>query len=443
MASKRLRPTFLMGIALVCGSGTAMATVDLRIESRPNNAAIHAYARVTDAGQPVINLTAQDFGLTLDGAAPGSLAFGLPPAQDPQQHISVAFVVTNGADAVTAREAVIDFIQGMGIGDQAAVVRTRYSSDSDFNSIVVQPFTVIDGGSGTAALLDSVIVSHRQGFPRLYESVTNALLQFPGSLPEGPKAVIAIATGRATTLGPGSLSDVVALANELGVPVYTIEAWDNSVAQESSALLRSLATDTGGVFFPAGDTENAYRTIKSLLTDAYRLTIPQESVTDCDLHMLEVAVLDQTASAGFSRCDTTPEVFGFAAQSGAPGSVVVSNAITLSSVEGPAEILVWGGEYSVGCGSAFTSAPGYLPPHDAICVRNTAPANVGELSTTILSVGGVWGYFDSSAIEPQQEPPPPPSTGGGGPTGIAELILLFGMMLVGPPLRRRRLALND
>jgi hypothetical protein len=436
MQNKLLRRSWLIGAVLVCGSRSATADVDLRVESRPNNAVIHAYARVTDAGQPVVDLTAQDFGFTLDGGAPGAFTFGLPPAQDPQQHISVVFVLSNGVHVPTVQAAVIDFIQGMAIGDHAAIVRTQYSADPDMNTIIVQPFTGIDGGSGTATLLDSVVISNRQGFPKLYESLMNALMQFPGTLPEGPKAVVVIGTGRTTTLGStGSLSDVVALANELGVPVFTIESGDNSVAPEASALLQSLAADTGGVYFADGNIDEAYRTIQSLLTDAYRFTIAPEAVIDCDLHMLEVAVLAQVANEEFSRCDTTPELFGFGEQSGAPGSVVVSNAITLSSLEGPAEVLVWSGEYSVGCGSAFTSAPGYIFPNDAICVRNTTPTSVGDITTTTLSVGGVSGQFDSSATA-SQRPPPPPLSGGGGPAGVGELILLFGLMLVGRPRRR-------
>ena len=98
------------------------------------------------------------------------------------------------------------------------------------------------------------------------------------------------------------------------------------------------------------------------------LALPQATVSDCDPHVLEVTVSglgaqDQSASIPFTRCDTTPELFGFESSDGAtPGSVVISNAVPIKGIESPVAVAVYDGEYSIGCGATFTAVPGFIAP---------------------------------------------------------------------------------
>ena len=114
-------------------------------------------------------------------------------------------------------------------------------------------------------------------------------------------------------------------------------------------------------------------------------------------HLLEVTVLGESTSSAFSRCDTTPDPLVFDTQeSVAPGSVVVSNAATLTGLDGPVEITVYGGGYSLGCRAGFTRAAGIALPGDLVCVRHVAATEPAALTETTLVVGGVPASFYST-----------------------------------------------
>ncbi len=170
----------------------------------------------------------------------------------------------------------------------------------------------------------------------------------------------------------------------------------------------------------------------SLLNDAYRLALPQATVSDCDPHVLEVTVSglgaqDQSASIPFTRCDTTPELFGFESSDGAtPGSVVISNAVPITGIESPVAVAVYDGEYSIGCGATFTAVPGFIAPETNICVRHTASQSSLASVSTLLIVGGVSSGFSSTTSN--APPPPPPPQSGGGSAGLLEL--LVGLLAV-------------
>ncbi len=369
-----------------------------------------------------------------------TFTFGLPPDQDPAQRISVVFVLDNGDFSDAIQGAVRDFINQMVVGDYAAIVKTRYSSDPDLNVQVVQPFTQIDGGTGTSTLIDFVTVVSREGFPKSLNSLMLAVDQFetlPVASPNGPKAIILVGRGR-FDLSTQSLSDVVSRANENSIPIFVVETGDNSVAPQATARMTSLAADTGGTHFAAPNEANvaqAYGTLTSLLNNAYRLTIPQTAANDCDLHMLEVTALGQSMSSPFARCDTTPDRFGFTDQINvATGSVVVSDPVMITSIESPTSISVIGGEYSIGCVATFTTS-GFILPNEEVCVRHTTSASVLTSTSTTLTVGGESAMFTSTT---SAAPPPPPAGGGGGggvgngggggSTGLFELLLALGAL---------------
>jgi hypothetical protein len=240
-------------------------------------------------------------------------------------------------------------------------------------------------------------------------------------------------------------SDVVARANAKRVPIFTVDFGLGDEPPDVALLLTSLADDTGGVYV-WGEPDFALAEVASLLNDAYRLTFPESTVTDCDPHVLEVSVpglADQWASIPFARCDTTPEPFTFDDVIGAsPSAVVVSNTVMIAGIKSPVAIKVFDGNYSIGCGETFTSAPGFLYPGDSVCVRHTAAAGYSTQRKSILSVGGVSGTFQSETSvappEPTHPPPPQPSpqqSSGGGAAGLVELLLGLGALFA---IRRSR-----
>ena len=79
-----------------------------------------------------------------------------------------------------------------------------------------------------------------------------------------------------------------------------------------------------------------------------------------------------------------------------PDSVVVSNAATVTGIESPVVINVYGGGYSLGCNSHFTKLAGFGRAGDRVCVRHRASSEGAELTATTLIVGGVASYFYST-----------------------------------------------
>jgi Tol biopolymer transport system component len=131
--------------------------------------------------------------------------------------------------------------------------------------------------------------------------------------------------------------------------------------------------------------------------------------------------------------DTTPDAFSFINQTGvASGSVITSDAITISGIEAPAQISVTNGEYSIGCSGTFTASNGTISDGETVCIRHTSSALSGTAQVTTLTVGGVSGTFTSTTAA-APPPPPPPNQGGGGGGAMGFMTLLTLLLL-----RRRR-----
>jgi VWFA-related protein len=438
-------PNFALLLTAIFVANPAYATVDLRVEARPISDPIQTYVTVTDAlGTPVGGLTVSDFIVTLDGAPitfqPSDLT--LPPAQDPNQKVSIVFAMdySNSVTsiALTAmQDAVIAFIDALRVGDYAAIV--KFNDTNPAKASVVWPFTQIDQGAGNLALRTAVMDAYPGNGTNLLDAINVSMNQFiaPSSpLPAGPKAIIVVTDGgeNASTV---TASDVVAIANDNSIPIFTVGV-GNITNQRRIDLLTALGTQSGGDYLPApNDAEiaAAYATISLLLNNEYLVTIPANAVTDCAQHILQVTVAGQAApaSATFGRCDTTPDPFDFTNRNNvAPNATVTSSAVTISGITGPAQISVTDGEYSIGCGSAsFRSSDSMISNGDTVCVRHTAAPAFSTEKVTTLTVGGVSGTFKSTTkVEP------PPNDGGGGATGVVELLFALATLLG----RRRRLA---
>ncbi|MGH8129949.1 MAG: VWA domain-containing protein [Steroidobacteraceae bacterium] len=422
----------------------ARASVDLRVEARPISDPIQVFVTVTDSnGDPVGGLTAADFTLTLDGVsvpiAPSDLT--LPPSQDPNQKVSVVFVMDYSSSvtniARTAMESsVIAFIDAMNVGDYAAII--KFNDTNPERASVVAPFTAI--GADNSALETAVVADYPGDGSPILDAVNIAVDQFaapPVPLPAGPKAIILVTDG-ADNSSAITESATIAAANGNSIPIFVVGVGDLTIPS-SVQLLTNLTTQTGGEFFPAPDDAEiaaAYASVQFLLTSEYLLTI-QSTITDCAEHSLEVTVTGQpTASATFTRreCDTTPDAFNFTSQSGLNLDIgAKSNTVTITGLEGPATVDIKNGQYSIGCGagSTFTSADGTIADFQTICVRHTTSAQFSTEKVTTLTVGGVSGTFTTTTRAEGNS-----GGGGGGATGAVELLLGLAALFA----RRRRLA---
>jgi VWFA-related protein len=299
-------------LATALFAGPARASVDLRVEAREISAPIQAFVTVTDAtGAPVGGLDASDFTVTLDGAAVQQPGFTLPPTQDPNQKVSVIFVMDYSTSvknvALSAMQnAVTTFINAMHAGDFAAII--KFNNTNPDKASIVQPFTEIDGAAGTSALIDAVMADYPGDGTNLLDAINlavNHMIAPPVPLPNGPKAVIVVTDGgeNASSTPEGDVKDN---ASANSIPIFIIGV--GTILRPE--LLSRLAIHTGGEVLPApSDPEiaAAYATISERLNNEYLLTIPS-SITDCEQHTLQVSVTGQpdAASYTFARCGAAP-----------------------------------------------------------------------------------------------------------------------------------------
>jgi hypothetical protein len=109
---------------------------------------------------------------------------------------------------------------------------------------------------------------------------------------------------------------------------------------------------------------------------------------------------DDSVSA--ARPDNTPDPFAFTdVHNALLNSPQVSDSVTISGIRDPAAISVVGGEYSLGCASAFTTVAGSIDPGSTVCVRHLSAGVQGEATHTTLTVGGVSDTFTSTTEAPQ------------------------------------------
>lgn len=106
-------------------------------------------------------------------------------------------------------------------------------------------------------------------------------------------------------------------------------------------------------------------------------------------------------SAGSSSPDLIPDSFDFTDQADvALNTVITSAPVTIRGINGAAPISVQNGAYSIGCTTAFTSAPGTITNNQAVCVRQQSASLENTTTTTFLTVGGVTATFHSTTSSP-------------------------------------------
>lgn len=107
--------------------------------------------------------------------------------------------------------------------------------------------------------------------------------------------------------------------------------------------------------------------------------------------------VSQPTMAVSVTADTTPDYFMFEDQVDVfAGMPVVSAPVIISGIDTATTVTVSGGEYSVGCTGAWTSAGGTIANGQSVCVRHSAPLASLATTNTTLTVGGVSDTFSST-----------------------------------------------
>lgn len=188
-----------------------------------------------------------------------------------------------------------------------------------------------------------------------------------------------------------------------GTLMREIEIWDGtgtSIVATLSGVLASLTVGPAGTLSTTSGEYRSGRVDGNGCTSKIRWTGDRIS---CGI--LTVGPLQITGTA--TPVDTEPDPFTFSAVINvALGTLVTSNAITISGIAAPARTTVSGGQYSVGCTGTFTSAASNVSDGATICVRHTSAATPETNTVTTLNVGGITGTF-TSTTEPAdiaQEP---------------------------------------
>jgi len=90
------------------------------------------------------------------------------------------------------------------------------------------------------------------------------------------------------------------------------------------------------------------------------------------------------------------DVFGFATPTGVPSALpVVSDAAAIEIAVGVLDVTVRGGDYSLGCTGAFTTASGTVAGLTTVCLRHTASARPANPAATVIAVGNYRAAFAS------------------------------------------------
>jgi VWFA-related protein len=306
------RAAMLVPLALAFWTGPAHAAVAVRVEARPVSDPIQVFVHVTDAnGRPVGGLKAADFTVLVDGATVASPTFTLPPSQDGSQRVSVVFAMdmsqsVQSTALASMQDAVTAFINAMQPGDYAAVV--KFNNTNPAKASVVQPFTAIDGGAGSSALIAAATAPYSGSGSNVLDGIKLSIDQLrapPTALPAGPKAVVVVTDGR-DNASTSTVADVLANANAASIPIFAIGVGD--VTASGLKLLQDVTSGTGGTYLPAptsSQIDAAYAQVRSMLSNEYLLTFPS-TISDCGTHSLEVRVTNQAATTTtFTRCTST------------------------------------------------------------------------------------------------------------------------------------------
>lgn len=218
-------------------------------------------------GLPIPGLTDANFVLTEQSENEAQArveTIDLTPLTHVVQNVSIALVFDrsgsmNGTPVAEAKQAAWSFVGNFAALDRAALV--SFATDVAVN----RPFAFMDslGKAQMSAAIDAIASG---GSTALYDACLEAINQVTPEV--GVKAIIAFTDG-ANNASHITADQLVAAANEKGVPIYTIGIQSGSFTEST---LRYIADHTGGGFYVSptpGDLTAVFNAIKSHIANAY------------------------------------------------------------------------------------------------------------------------------------------------------------------------------
>lgn len=196
-------------------------------------------------------------------------------------------------------------------------------------------------------------------------------------------------TGVVTVTVQDTVPDAFSFATETDVALSTVTVSAAATIGGISTAVPISVTNgeysiDGGAFTAAAGTVSAGQAVNVRHTSA--ATGSTDTVTTLTVNGV-AGTFTSTTLVPPVGADLTPDQFQFVDQENvAKDTLIVSEPVEITGIDGPAPILVSGGEYSID-GGAFTSAEGVVTNGQTVAVRHTSASTSGTAVTTLLSVG--------------------------------------------------------
>ena len=204
----------------------------------------------------------------------------------------------------------------------------------------------------------------------------------------GPGLVTQVAgIGGAGYLDLG-VTDPANFAPQTDVPLSSVRT---SNAITVNGIINGAAISVAGGSYSIGCTAS-FTSSAGTIDNGQTVCVRQTSAASCGSTTVTTLMIDglpqKTFSVTTSVCDTTPDPFFFTTQANVPpGTLITSNAATITGINGSTPIDIANGEYSVGCTATFTSAASTINNGQTVCVRQVSSPTPDTLTTAVLTVG--------------------------------------------------------
>ena len=270
------------------------------------------------ANNPVTGLTAGAFGLYQAGV---SVPFTFSTVGGGASNVSVVLTMdySGSMSSVTGTEetAAVSFINQMAASDAAEIIKFGASVE------VQQTFTT--DKTSLIKAVQSNAYSGDTGNTSFFDAAYKGLQDIQTR--SGRRAIVAMTDGWDGN-SSHTLADVIALAQSLGVPVFTI-----GLGSADTTMLQSMATQTGGTYYyapTAADLQAVYQAISHVLNNQYMLSFAgaQDGLT----HSIEVRVSSGADSGSQTRTYTAcPPGAPIATLTPSAGLTFASHALNTTS----------------------------------------------------------------------------------------------------------------
>jgi len=268
-----LKPQFGLAerSAVISASGE---TVSLNVLAT-NFPDIILYVTVLDSGgNPIPGLTKNDFTVTEQSETEGSpttetiTSFSESTGPGSGINVSLVFDVSgsmSGSRLADAKTAAINFVNSCTCADRANLV--KFSSCGSDTIVMASNFICVDNDqNSTYDIIDAINSLSAGGNTAVYDGTGKGIESL--SQEAQPKAVIVFSDGSTNNDCKYSINDVIAKANNDGVPVYTIGL---GIDPQN---LKDIANQTGAFYRYAPsalDMEDIYKDIAKNLQNQYTI----------------------------------------------------------------------------------------------------------------------------------------------------------------------------